>query len=169
MYGKCKRKPQWEFPQSCPACPGQHRRAASGRHQSPRKWRKQLLVVETVEVAELGKKIGKTYPVYRSLSDKADKACWFLCDKHGCVADPERSCIPVMDHWGPLVTMLDHLGPASCDMPWPMADTNRLWEDRRALTGPLADLSSKSSESHWTHKTHESHGNIWQHMATYGN
>lgn len=73
------------------------------------------------------KKNGKTYPVYRSLSDKADKACWFLCDKHGFVADPERSCIPVMDH----------LGPASCDMPWPMADTNRLWEDRRALTGHL--------------------------------
>jgi len=42
-----------------------------------------------------------------------------------------------MDHWGPLVTMLDHLGPASCDMPWPMADTNRLWEDRRALTGRI--------------------------------
>ena len=162
MYGKCKRKPPWEFPQSCPACPGQHRRAASGRHQSPRKWRKQLLVVETVEVAELGKKIGKTYPVYRSLSDKADKACWFLCDKHGFVADPERSCIPVMDHWGPCWTIWDRL-PVTCHGPWPIPTASGRTEELSLATcRPKLQELRKPLDAQNTWVT-------WQHMATYGN
>ena len=161
MYGKCKRKPPWEFPQSCPACPGQHRRAASGRHQSPRKWRKQLLVVETVEVAELGKKMGRLILFIILFLTRLTRPVDFF--------------VTNMVSWQILKglalswTIGDHVGPFGTGFLWHAMAIGRYQPPlgaQKSSHWPLADLSSKSSESHWTHKTHESHGNIWQHMAT---
>ena len=165
MYGKCKRKPPWEFPQSCPACPGQHRRAASGRHQSPRKWRKQLLVVETVEVAELGKKLGRLILfILLFLTRLTRPVDFFVTNMVSWQILKGLASLSwtIGDHWWPCWTIWDRL-PVTCHGPWPIPTASGRTEELSLATcRPKLQELRKPLDAQNTWVT-------WQHMATYGN